>query len=74
MSPLKIRFTTDRHGNPLCVIRDIPGPDAELTPSQILALSRALRDAARLATHIDLRQHTRGVHMEWPIPATGDPQ
>lgn len=44
--PLTIHHTRNRHGDPLCLVRDLPGLDAEMTPADLLALARQLTYAA----------------------------
>lgn len=50
---LIIRHTEDRHRQPLAIVRNLPGLDAELRPAQLRdlgnALLRAADDCERLA-------------------------
>lgn len=43
---LTVVLTKDRHGEPLAVVRNLPGLDAEMTPSQMRFLAEALLVAA----------------------------
>lgn len=46
---MQIRITKDRHGNPLLVVADFPGLDAELTPSAARLIATDLLAAASAA-------------------------
>lgn len=46
MKALKVKFTQDRHGDPLCILRNLPGEDAEMTPARMRQLAYALIEAA----------------------------
>ena len=46
MYELTVKHTQDRHKKPLCVVRDFPGGDAELTPEQMRSLASVLNEAA----------------------------
>ncbi len=42
LKSLIVTHTTTRNGEPLACVDNLPGPDAELTPSQLRDLSHAL--------------------------------
>lgn len=46
---LFITQTRDRHGKPLCVVENLPGPGAELYPEKMRAIAKALTKAADMA-------------------------
>lgn len=48
---LQVKFTRDRNGSPLAIIRNLPGADAELTPPQMRALAMTLMEAASDCRH-----------------------
>lgn len=43
---LHVQLTKDRHGNPLAIVENLPGLDAEMTPDSMRSLARALIMAA----------------------------
>lgn len=49
MKELRIQKTLCRHGQPLVVLRNLPGEDAEMRPEAIRALAKALLRAADIA-------------------------
>ena len=49
MKELRIQNTLCRHGQPLVVVRNLPGEDAEMRPEQLRALAKALIRAADIA-------------------------
>lgn len=46
---LRFEYTKDRHGNPLVIVENFPGLGAEMTPKQLIQMSRELAAAAKQA-------------------------
>lgn len=46
MAELRVKVTADRHGQPLAVVKNLPGLDADMTPAQMRRLAVALYQAA----------------------------
>lgn len=46
---LKFEYTKDRRGNPLVIVQNFPGLGAEMTPKQLIQMSRELAAAAKQA-------------------------
>ena len=69
IAALCITHTTTRHGLPLAVVDGLPGGHAELTPTELRALARALTLAAADCDRLPIRKGKRCTVREYGLCA-----